>query len=254
LKIEAVEWTLWDIFKLVSTTEIETVEAAYMVVAAKPNTWGSRRDCVELFDLAYDAEELEQVEWDSRFLFSHYKKAWQDLLGGGTGRPRRVPDSIVISPVGSWPLPAYPPYELRAVRVSRATASRDWLIFEGDWPTARSQHQQATGDRPRKIATDDLTVADLPATDAPEDAYHAFALSFDGYRELGSIKRSGRIANQSLERWRQTRQLPNTTTELRGCLFFEQRRWHHFGYGFDQETMEYLRAVIDKIRSLLTVE
>ena len=46
-----------------------------------------------------------------------------------------------------------------------------------------------------KIPTDELRTQDLPPPDAPEQAYEDFALSFDGYKELGSLRRCGKIAN-----------------------------------------------------------
>jgi hypothetical protein len=88
LKIDDVEWTLWDIYKMVAAAELRTVEAAYLVVAGAPKQWSGKRDCVELFDLDYShrGEQIDSVEWYSRFLFSHYERAWEELLGGGTGR------------------------------------------------------------------------------------------------------------------------------------------------------------------------
>jgi hypothetical protein len=38
---------------------------------------------------------------------------------------------------------------------------------------------------------------------------------------------------------------------LRTCLFFEQRRWRHFGDEPDEEAMEYIRSVVQKIRAKL---
>ena len=77
------------------------------------------------------------------------------------------------------------------------------------------------------------------------------ALTFDGYRAYGSTSRLARLANSALERWRAARALPDALTELRACLFFEQRRWHHFGESFDDETMRYVRALIERMRELL---
>ena len=38
-------------------------------------------------------------------------------------------------------------------------------------------------------------------------------------------------------------------TDLRVCLFFEQRRWHHFGSHPDDEAMAYIRELLDRIRA-----
>jgi hypothetical protein len=91
----------------------------------------------------------------------------------------------------------------------------------------------------------------LPAADAPEIAYHRFALSFIGYEEMGSLRRCARLGNDSIQRWRECGELPRTVEELRACLFFEQRRWHHYGYGFVDETMAYLKELVAKLREQL---
>lgn len=59
------------------------------------------------------------------------------------------------------------------------------------------------------------------------------------------------MANTALERWRETGVIPETLREQRCCLFFEQRRWHHFGHGFDEETMKYARALVAAMRAAL---
>lgn len=65
--------------------------------------------------------------------------------------------------------------------------------------------------------------------------WEQFALTFDGYAALGS-ERCAEIANK---------QSPSTLTELRACLFFEQRRCRHFSRNPDAETSRYLSAPND---------
>jgi hypothetical protein len=255
LKRDDVEWTLWDIYKMVAAAELPTVEAAYIVVAGKPKLWASQRECVELFDLDYDAEEqVDSVEWYSRFLFSHYRKAFQELLEGGRGRLTRVPYSIWISAVGRWPLPNFQDYELRAVRVWGAEREDEPIEFANDWPRPpiRKQQDDNRSGWPKLIPTEELQPEDVPSADAEEDALHRFALSFNGYEENGSFRRCARIANEALARWRETEELPEDLDDLRTSLFFEQRRWHHFGYGFDEVTMTYVRALVAKVFTILT--
>jgi hypothetical protein len=136
LKIDDVEWTLWDIYKMVSATELPTVEAAYVVTAGSPKLWSGKRDCVELFELDYTQpdDQVDSVEWYSRFLFSEFRKAWADLLEGGRGRLQRVPHAIQITAIGRWPLPGYPGHELRAIRVEGSKRRVSWLEFSDDWP------------------------------------------------------------------------------------------------------------------------
>lgn len=115
---------------------------------------------------------------------------WKELLGGGRGRLTAVPASIRISAVGRWSLLGYPGYELRAVRVW--AASHGLLAFDGEWPAKPPPPAEPEyAWEPRVIPTSALAVSDLPGADADEDAYHRFALSFNGYQELGSTRRCG---------------------------------------------------------------
>jgi hypothetical protein len=245
LKIDKVGWTLWDIYKMVDATYLPTVEAAYCVVAAAPKVWASKADCVELYQL--QSEGPSTTEWYSRFLFDEYRASWLELLYGGGGRPTRVPERIAVTVLGAWPMPNYPPHELRAIRVGPVEDS-GWVDF-GAWPLPALARPQPPW--PDPIANDRLQRAHVPGVDAPEDAYHRFALTFDGYREQGSDARCARIANNAIETWRLTGELPHTLRDLRACLFFEQRRWHHFGRGFNDETMRYVREITSRIKELL---
>ncbi len=76
-----------------------------------------------------------------------------------------------------------------------------------------------------------------------------FALTFDGYEALGD--RTGDLANATKHKWTETRALPDDLIELRSCLFFEQRRYRHFGWGPDEDAMAYVRALVEAIRALV---
>jgi hypothetical protein len=43
LKVDDVQWTLWDLLKLVNTFALPSVDAAFLVVAATQHTWESDR-------------------------------------------------------------------------------------------------------------------------------------------------------------------------------------------------------------------
>lgn len=96
-----------------------------------------------------------------------------------------------------------------------------------------------------------LRASDLPAPDADEHALHEFALTLDGYTAAGSFARAAAVANGAIERWRRSGELPTQLDELRTCLFFESRRWRHFGEGFDEETRRYAWALVDAMRPLV---
>jgi hypothetical protein len=117
----------------------------------------------------------------------------------------------------------------------------------------RGDRSRAGRDRSRPAAvagSGDLS-GDLPAPDADESTIQAFALTTNGYDRLGSFKRCAGLAEAASGRWRRDRQLPATLADLRCCLFFEQRRWRHYGYGFDDETLEYARALVEAMRPLV---
>jgi hypothetical protein len=92
----------------------------------------------------------------------------------------------------------------------------------------------------RAISNTDLVLSDVPPPDASWRQIVKFALTFDGYEHNGSFDKCAAIANS-----RQNR----TLSDLRTCLFFEQRRSHHSGEIPDDESMAYIRTVIQKIRA-----
>jgi hypothetical protein len=94
----------------------------------------------------------------------------------------------------------------------------------------------------REIPDRELTAADLPLPGANWSEISKFALTFDGYAYWGSGERCAEIANAMR---------PRTTTEARTCLFYEQRR-SHFGCGPDEETMVYIRGLVEQIRGHVT--
>jgi hypothetical protein len=93
---------------------------------------------------------------------------------------------------------------------------------------------------PRYISNMQLRADKLPPPDADWEAIQRFALTFNGYTYWGSFERCSEIANA---------RRGETLTELRTCLFFEQRRWRHFGYSPDEESMAYIRRLLEQIRA-----
>ncbi len=97
------------------------------------------------------------------------------------------------------------------------------------------------------------SLSDLPSILVPDS--HAsineifrFALSFDGYK--GGFEHCAQIANPAIEAWRNSGRLPDSLEDLRTSLFFEQRRWRHFGETPDEETTRYLRDLVRAIADL----
>src|SRR5262249_53601640 len=93
--------------------------------------------------------------------------------------------------------------------------------------------------RMREIANSDLELADIPPASANWDEMGAFALTYNAYKVLGPFEACAEIANA---------QRHGSLAELRTCLFFEQRRWQHFGGEPDSEAMAYVRGIVEQIR------
>ena len=79
-----------------------------------------------------------------------------------------------------------------------------------------------------------------------------YALSVDGYQyateNLGV--ECGDLANRKLEAFERSGIWQGSFAELRCCLFFEQRRWHHFGTeptGNELMTIQALFSAIAKL-------
>lgn len=98
------------------------------------------------------------------------------------------------------------------------------------------------------IANADLRPEDLPASTANWETIGTFALAFNGYHRWPDSPSCGDIANDAKEHYRETGQLPQDLDVLRSCLFFEQRRWRHFGDVPEGEDLAYIKALVEAIR------
>lgn len=81
---------------------------------------------------------------------------------------------------------------------------------------------------------------DVPDDSASWPTIANFAATFDGYSKWGSFERCAEIANARRH---------DTLDEVRTCLFFEQRRWRHFGEDPDEMAMTYIRNLVAMIRA-----
>src|ERR1017187_6428503 len=93
-----------------------------------------------------------------------------------------------------------------------------------------------------------LRSADVPSGGAKWQEIEMFALTFNGYNHYpneacgkfaNSVIRSFLGGKNGLEKLNLSR--------LRACLFFEQRRYRHFGYEPDKKTMVYIRVLLKAI-------
>jgi len=99
-----------------------------------------------------------------------------------------------------------------------------------------------------KIANGDLAQSDVPLPSAGWYEIGKFALSFNGYDWWGSFQRCAEVANLAAQTYHRSGALPKSLVDLRTCLFFEQRRWHHFGFDPDEPAMGYIAALLEGIR------
>lgn len=91
---------------------------------------------------------------------------------------------------------------------------------------------------------------DIPSQRATWLQIEKFAFTFDGYRYLPN-RACANLANRALRSFAAgSIDLGNMSlSKLRSCLFFEQRRYHHFGWPPEATDMKYIRTLVAAIRS-----
>ena len=83
---------------------------------------------------------------------------------------------------------------------------------------------------PDEVPNEHLKATAIPSVTASWHTIGNFALTLDGYQAIGQSE-CGQLANRVKSEFaRNAASLQSLSlTELRACLFFEQRRFHHFG-------------------------
>src|SRR3989338_5323388 len=109
-----------------------------------------------------------------------------------------------------------------------------------DWDKKRGEH----------IYEAELTSADVPGPTTHWEEIEPFAYSFRGFHHWESCEKCGEIANRILGAYLDDGSLPDSLTDLRTALFFEQRRWKHFGVEPDEPSMIYIHALVEAIRGM----
>lgn len=98
-----------------------------------------------------------------------------------------------------------------------------------------------------EIPNAELTPTDIPRRVTDAEAFEAFALSFDGYAHWGD--RCGPLAEAAARAFHEEGTLPDSTSDLRACLFYEQQRWRWQDSDPDDASVAYLQAILDAIRT-----
>ena len=100
----------------------------------------------------------------------------------------------------------------------------------------------------------DLTLDHLPHPRDPFDDVVRFAYTFDGYAHFG-MEMCGEMANRALNHYLEGQALPAWLVadmdRLRGCLYFEARRWIRKESDPDTRSLIYIHKLIDAIGDLL---
>lgn len=97
------------------------------------------------------------------------------------------------------------------------------------------------------LSNDQLDPTTFPQKRDPFNTVVAFAYSFDGYGHFG-METCASMANQALSTFYHTNVLPDDLDMLRGCLFFEARRWSLYQREPDNKGLIYMHALIDRIK------
>jgi hypothetical protein len=143
--------------------------------------------------------------------------------------------------------------DLRVEQVK--TAFVEYLRSDGDWRQNHVWEELDTRGNPfpnpmpdeafeliEAIPNDVLRLDHLPPPDADGTDVWRLADTFNGLKHWGSFERCEEIANQKRD---------SNLTELRTCLFFECRRWHHYGEQPDEHDSPYIRGLVEKIREMV---
>lgn len=122
---------------------------------------------------------------------------------------------------------------------------------------ARSKKRTLQGTFPEnqfghpEISHQQLKLDMIPSSRAAWLPIAQFALTYDGYRHKEGVAGCGAIANSARARYWKDRKLPRSLDHLRTCLFFEQRRFRHFGDSPSGEDLAYIRSIVLAIRKLV---
>lgn len=105
------------------------------------------------------------------------------------------------------------------------------------------------GDTPQQKDTSAFSVPPvLPDTDHIGTIL-ALAYDFDCYETCGGSEAVVEACRRCWTLYEETGQWEGSLEDLKCCLFFEQRRYHHYGWGPSDEKARKLRALYQVIRS-----
>jgi hypothetical protein len=106
--------------------------------------------------------------------------------------------------------------------------------------------------KPDEVPNDSLTASAVPRVTASWHTIVAFALTIDGYKAIGR-KECAQLANRVKAEFSKDVASVETLslTELRLCLFFEQRRFNHFGHEPQDADRIFVNALLVAIQRMI---
>jgi ADP-ribosyl-[dinitrogen reductase] hydrolase len=111
---------------------------------------------------------------------------------------------------------------------------------------ARLIYHLGISDAHELISDAELRAEQVPPPDAEWDEISRFALTTRGYERCGGPSECERIANSVRERLYDV-----PLADARIALFFEQRRWRHFGDAPQGNDLAFVAALVEHIRRLV---
>jgi len=103
---------------------------------------------------------------------------------------------------------------------------------------------------PDEIRNEHLNAFAVPPISASWQVIGTSALTFNGYKTLGGFKQCAELANR-IKREFSAKVTPLRSlslTELRSCLFFEKRRFNHYGEDPQGDDRAFINSLIEAIR------
>jgi hypothetical protein len=105
-----------------------------------------------------------------------------------------------------------------------------------------------------KIPNSQLIETDIPHQNASWKKIEPFALTFNGYKHWGSFRKCREVAKEGVKLYREKKDMAQSLTDLRTCLFFESRRWKHYEKSPSKKGMEYVHTLVEAIRGHVTAK
>ncbi|WP_421119865.1 hypothetical protein ACE2AJ_00455 [Aquihabitans daechungensis] len=90
----------------------------------------------------------------------------------------------------------------------------------------------------------------VPSSDAPINHIWAFAHTYNAYDRHDGMDGASAIGNDMRDRWNEGQPLSDELNQCRAALFFEARRWRHYGYDPDGRDLTYIRTLVGHIAVL----